>query len=386
MTEAVGAGDELELYGAECTVPEIRQFLRSTFERNTMAIERGYPRETACIWGLHGIGKTDVGKQFAEEGYEVRDVPIAQFEEMGDFHGMPEIVIEEGTGRHITRQALPDWVPAEEKKGILLFDDWNRADSRIVKGIMQLIQDYRMITWSIPHGWTIVLTANPDGGDYLVTTLDDAVLTRIRHITMVADVEAWAQWATDNNVDSRGISFVLRHKEVITNSNSRTNPRTLTEFFRTLQDMPDLKSEARAVEINAMASLDPETATTFLTFVNSDMSLLVEAMDIFDRFEEIRPKLEMAINGTDGTMNLDILGVICGRVMFEAAKKGFEPNQTQIANFQKFLCDDLVPADKVHQILRYINQIQSDQRDSKAYTLAMSNQQLLEKIKDVLTN
>lgn len=382
MTEA--ANNNLELYGAECSVPEIRQFMRSTFERNERAIKRGYPRETICIWGLHGIGKTAVGKQFEEEGYEVRDVPIAQFEEMGDFHGMPEIIIEEGTGRHVTRQALPDWVPTEEKKGIILFDDWNRADGRIIKGIMQLLQNYRMITWAIPPGWTIALTANPDGGDYLVTTLDDAVLTRIRHITMVPNVDAWAQWATDNAVDSRGINFVLRHKEVITNSSPRTNPRTLTEFFRTLEDIPDLKSDARAVEINAMASLDLDTATTFLQFVNTDMDLLVEAMDIFDKYDEIRPKLKTSLEGSDGTMNLDILGVICGRVMFEAARRGFEPSQIQIANFQKFLIDDLVPADKVHQILRYINQIQSDQRDSKAYTLAMSNQQLLEKIKDVL--
>jgi len=384
MPSVTDANMQYELYGAECSVPEIRGFLRGTFERNETAIDKKRPRETVCIWGMHGIGKTDVAKQFEEEGYIVRDVPIAQFEEMGDFHGMPEIVVEEGTGRHITRQALPDWVPNEPGKGILLFDDWNRADGRIIKGIMQLIQDYRTVSWEIPHGWTIVLTANPDGGDYLVTTLDDAVLTRIRHITMVPNVDAWAQWATDNNVDSRGINFVLRHKEVITDGSARTNPRTLTEFFRTLEGMGDLKSAIRTVEINAMASLDQETAVTFLTFVNGDMDLLVEAIDIFDRYDEVKPKLETSLRQSDGTMNLDILGVICGRVMFEAAKKGFEPQPKQIANFQKFLVDDLVPADKVHQILRYINVVQSRQRDSKAYSLAMRNQALLDKIKDVM--
>ena len=72
-----------------------------------------------------------------------------------------------GMETHLTGAAsnvmlLSGWVPKEEKPGIILFDDGNRASPRILKGMMQLIQDYRTISWSIPDGWTILFfTGNP---------------------------------------------------------------------------------------------------------------------------------------------------------------------------------------------------------------------------------
>lgn len=74
---------------------------------------------------------------------------------------------------------------------------------------MQLFQNYELVSWVLPPQWLIVCTANPDGGDYSVTTLDEAMLTRMLHVTMEFDAQAWARWAERNDVDSRGINFVL---------------------------------------------------------------------------------------------------------------------------------------------------------------------------------
>ena len=60
---------------------------------------------------------------------------------------------------------------------------------------MQLVQDYKTIGWEIPAGWTILFTGNPDRQNYLVTTVDDAIITRQRHITMKPDAKEWAKWA-----------------------------------------------------------------------------------------------------------------------------------------------------------------------------------------------
>ena len=78
-------------------------FLEDIFALNALADEKDsldISRFAACIWGHPGIGKTAKVKQFASkpvkwggkeyEGYKVYDVPIGQFEEMGDLHGMPE--------------------------------------------------------------------------------------------------------------------------------------------------------------------------------------------------------------------------------------------------------------------------------------------------------
>ena len=41
--------------------------------------------------GSHGLGETHIAQAFAKErGWQFRDIPVAQFEEMGDLHGMPE--------------------------------------------------------------------------------------------------------------------------------------------------------------------------------------------------------------------------------------------------------------------------------------------------------
>ena len=69
---------------------------------------------------------------FAEqEGWKLAYCAPAQFEEMGDLHGLPMRLDPDGipgTGDETTVHMPPDWVPKEEGPGILLLDDINRAD------------------------------------------------------------------------------------------------------------------------------------------------------------------------------------------------------------------------------------------------------------------
>ena len=147
-----------------------------------------------CIWGLHGIGKTELVRDLAQQlGYDFVYIAPAQFEEMGDLVGMPKIAVDSVKGE-VTRFVAPEWVPKKQGPGILLLDDVNRADDRILRGIMQLLQNYAVVSWSLPAHWLIVLTANPDNGDYSVTTLDDAMLTRMLHVTLEFDVHSWANF------------------------------------------------------------------------------------------------------------------------------------------------------------------------------------------------
>ena len=165
---------------------------------------------------MHGIGKTQLIKEYAQRnGYHFRYIAPAQFEEMGDLVGMPKITTKE-SGHTETSIVPPSWVPQQDGPGIFLIDDVNRADDRILRGIMQLLQDHELVSWKLPSKWMIVLTANPDGGDYSVTPMDDAMLTRMMHVTLEFDVKSWAKWAELSNVDPRGIAFVLAYPEIVT--------------------------------------------------------------------------------------------------------------------------------------------------------------------------
>ena len=56
----------------------------------------------------------------------------------------------------------------------MLLDDWNRADIRFIQAVMELIDRQQYISWTLPKDWHIILTANPDTGDYLVNSIDNA--------------------------------------------------------------------------------------------------------------------------------------------------------------------------------------------------------------------
>ena len=68
---------------------------------------------------------------------------------------------------------------------------------------------------NFPPKWQIVATANPEGGDYSVTPIDDAMLTRMIHATLDFDPKDWALWADSADVDKKRISFVLSHRKLL---------------------------------------------------------------------------------------------------------------------------------------------------------------------------
>lgn len=370
------AGDsEKGCYGKTCTSSEIKEFLQDCFNFNDATSGR-QPKFATCIWSSPGIGKTALIKSFLDNpivwegkeypGYDVRDVPLAQFEEMGDLMGMPDrfihmkkgeltkwipkdeeiINIYKNQGYEIDlsedvqmRYAPPSWVPSHEGPAILLFDDWNRASIRIIKGIMQLIQNHAMVSWSLPKGCNIVLTGNPDESEYNVTSVDKAILTRIKHISMRFDIKEWAVWAERNNLDHRGIGFGIQHPEIL--MGNMTNPRTFSKFCSELKFMAD--SETERMVRHASSLLDSETVSAFITYIERDMKLIIDPEDILSGKklpESLKLLKEMA---HEKEPRIDIISVICERVFGRVVNS--ERNKDRILNFQKFILDDNVPKD-----------------------------------------
>lgn len=246
-----------QTYGARVHAPELQRFLTHVLA----PVGDGKVVSPICIWGKHGIGKTEMVRAFAKnKGWGFREIAPAQFEEMGDFLGMP--AIEQG----VTELRPPSWVPREVGPGILLLDDFNRADDRIIRGLMPLLQGGGLVSWALPDQWTIILTANPDSGDYSVTPLDEAILTRMIHITLAFDVHAWLFWAGEVGLDIRGIDFVGRYPELVTGV--QTTPRTLEQFIRLASNLPDWRRSRSLVQHLAEACLDPETVGGLMQFIS----------------------------------------------------------------------------------------------------------------------
>ncbi|MFK7946898.1 MAG: AAA family ATPase [Saprospiraceae bacterium] len=317
-------------YGTQANATEIETFLNHVLKSSRIPI---------CIWGKHGIGKTELVQDFAKANdFDFVYIAPAQFEEMGDLVGMPKIV----DGKTVF--AAPNWIPTTNRKGILLIDDVNRADDRILRGIMQLLQNYELVSWKLPESWQIILTANPDGGDYSVTPMDDAMLTRMLHITMTFDVKTWAKWANENGIDNRCINFVLTHPNVITGE--RTTPRTLVQFFQNIQTIDNWQSNLDLIQLLGDATLDAKTVASFIAFVQNDMQLLLspnEILDSQDFEDEVENRLYDLVVGD--SLRIDILATICTRLIQTVDNKNFKINDLQLENLKSFIKLDFLPDD-----------------------------------------
>lgn len=332
-------------YGSKCNTQELELFIAHTLQTNQQAELQGKPKTPLCVWGEHGIGKTQVIESFARKnGYQFAYIAPAQFEEMGDLLGMPKILPNQSNQNEITVFIPPEWVPKTKGPGILLIDDVNRADDRILRGIMQLLQNYELVSWQLPSQWHIILTANPDGGDYSVTPMDFAMITRMMHLTLVFDVKTWAIWAEAHKIDERGINFVLTYPEAVTGE--RTTPRTLVQFFENIASIIDLKKELPLVKMLADACLDSNTVTSFMAFLNNDLAKLITPEEILNTtlFEkDIYQKLFALVE--QQTKRVDILSVILTRLInyLTIHNQKFKPSQ--LDNAKKFLKMDILPND-----------------------------------------
>lgn len=338
----------MSTYGKVITTSQLIELMEHVFETNNQLQENGLRSTPILIWGKHGLGKTQSVLDFAKEkGWKMAYCAPAQFEEMGDLHGMPYIFDPdpEVHGDQITIYSPPAWIPKEEGPGLLVLDDINRADDRMLRGVMQLLQNFELLSWKLPPKWQIVATANPDDGNYSVTSMDDAMLTRMLHVTVEFDVKSWLRWAIKSGVDSRGIDFVSTYPEAITGQ--RTTPRSLVQFFDQIKPIADLKSNIHLVEILASSALDDITVGTFLSFINDDLTVLLppEAILNSEDWKATDKQIVEIVTGKQGEQRLDRISTIVMRLYFYLTNENYKPEAHHKENLVSFLLHDSVPND-----------------------------------------
>tara|TARA_B110000261_G_C12955725_1_gene306339 strand:- start:85 stop:819 length:735 start_codon:yes stop_codon:yes gene_type:complete len=225
---------------------------------------------------------------------------------------------------------------------------------------MQLLQNFELSSWKLPSKWQIVATANPEGGDYSVTPMDGAMLTRMLHTTLKFDPKVWAEWANDNNIDQRGIAFVLTYPELV--NAERTTPRSLTQFFEQIKTIKDLKKKINLVEAIALSSLDDLTTSSFMNFINDELSTLINPEEILDseKFEDVKTDIITLSKGDSGTKRVDRLSTICSRLYIYLMNKNYKSSKNHSKNLVSFLLIDEIPNDLLMSLYMDINKNGND--------------------------
>lgn len=239
-------------------VNETKTFLKHIISNNRYLQNQNKPPVSVEVVGESGIGKTSTIIQLAEElDLHFVKLNLAQIEELGDLVGFPirqfelclddnhiwvdEHAIEEYTkmGYKFTSKnrmsyCPPEWISGKSTGGILLLDDWNRADIRFIQAVMELIDRQQYISWKLPKDWHIILTSNPDNGEYLVNSIDNAQKTRFISVDLKFDIKCWGEWAENNQIDNRCINFLLKHPELVSD---KINSRSITTFFNSISSL-----------------------------------------------------------------------------------------------------------------------------------------------------
>ena len=349
-------------------IDELKTFVNHIISNNRKIQAEGKNPVAIEVVGESGIGKTSTIIELAKENnLDFVKLNLAQIEELGDLVGFPvrqfqmykekkvssgrvddlqytaaqraaavaqvgnasvtkkvgqwvdELAVEEYmrqgwkvTGKNRMSYCAPEWIADKKNGGILLLDDWNRADQRFIQACMELIDRQSYISWSLPKDWHIILTANPDNGDYMVNSVDSAQKTRYITANLKFDVDVWARWAEEAGIDTRCINFLLLHPELVT---QETNSRSISTFFNAISSFESFENNLPMIQMIGEGSVGDAFASMFTTFINNKLDKLITPKDLLTHESEqyVLNELRSCI-GKDNNYRADIASTLATRL------------------------------------------------------------------------
>ena len=377
---------------------ELKDFLKHIITNNRFLQENNKPPVSTEVVGESGIGKTSSIVQLAEElDLSFVKLNLAQIEEIGDLVGFPirqfemelngsKLWIDEhafdeyrklgynSTSKNRMSYCPPEWISGKESGGILLLDDWNRADVRFIQAVMELIDRQQYISWKLPKDWHIILTANPDNGDYLVNSIDTAQKTRFISANLKFDLNTWGKWAEENKLDGRCINFLLMHPELIT---KEVNARSVVMFFNSISSIKTFEDQLPLVQMIGEGSVGQEFASLFTMFINNKLDKMISPQNIFEQDEKYVLTTLKGLVGKDKNYRADIASTLGTRITnyLGVYAKDNKIEKPIIERLGKIVTENIFATDICYQMIKSIY----NENPSK-FNLLMLNKDLVKYI------
>lgn len=176
--------------------------------------------DAVLIEGKHGIGKSDIVRQFSKETYRHMEALFLSHQEVGDIIGIPRTI--EKDGETITTWSVPIWLQRMREKAaqgikcVLFLDELNRAPLDVRQSALQLVLERRIHEHELPivdgERTMIVAAINP-ADDYQVDELDPALLDRFLPIYAEVDAKSWLKWAKETSVNEIVRDFIAENPD-----------------------------------------------------------------------------------------------------------------------------------------------------------------------------
>ena len=320
----------------QLNVEELKNFIKHMVKNNQHIQSEGKVPVAVNIEGDAGLGKTSAIMQLGKElNMDVVKLNLSQLEELGDLVGFPvkEFQIQNAEGKTTwinesqinaasakgykvvskrMSHAAPEWIQGKTEGGFLILDDYTRADARFMQATMEILDRQEYVSWKLPKNWHVILTTNPDNGDYNVTSLDIAQKTRFISVELKYDENVWAKWAEKANIDGRCINFMLMNPELVTQS---VNPRSITTFFNAISSIEKFDEELPLIQMIGEGSVGVDFSSMFTSFINNKLDKIISPKDILEKDEQYVLNTLINAVGKDDDFRADISSVIATRVI-----------------------------------------------------------------------
>ena len=331
------------------TLDEFKNTFKYLILNNRKLVDEGKNPIAFGIEGEAGTGKTTVIQDLAKElGLTCVKVSLSELEEVADITGFPikEFRVDcdgkeewipadllpsctcndlKFTGETRMSYAAPAWLPREDNPNgtVILLDDYTRANGLFMQATMELINTGRYISWNLPKYTTIILSSNPDDGSYSVSSLDPAQKSRFINFPVRFDIQSWAKWAEQAQIDNRAINFGLSyHSEIFENNNNKTiNPRSYVTFCNAISGIGDWGSpESLALILNiAKGCFDDKDniiGHLFTTFIANKLDKLISPEDMLLKpWEDIEDKIRKCVYDDNKKYRPDVAAVLHTRLL-----------------------------------------------------------------------
>ena len=309
----------------------------------TKRILRSLPNsQSVMLVAKHGIGKSSVVRQVAEDA-EVGfyDVRLSQCE-VGDIKGLP--FLNETDKR--TEFLKPYWWPRDPKsKGILFFDELNRATKDVLQAVFEICLDRRLDGEKLPDGWRVVAAINASD-DYDVVELDPALLDRWFYIDFEPTPKEWMAWGTKAGIHPSIVDFVAQNPEMLdppvgAMEAGKVYPsrRSWMQFNNSCEALGiwDSTDEGLMTQI-AKGWLGSKIAVMFPKFYLNEYSRLSPS-DVLDDFDKVKAQIEASCS--DIEVVASISNGVCNELKNRSAAKLGDSQKENIKKFMQLLPKDV---------------------------------------------
>ena len=260
----------------------------------------------------HGVGKSSCVKQVAKQlGIEFFDIRLSQCD-VGDIKGLP---YRDG---ETMKFAKPEWWPRNpESKGILFFDELNRASKDVLQAVFEICLDRTLDGDKLPDGWKIVSAVNSHS-DYDVMELDPALQDRWFHIDFSPSAKEWLDWA-DGKVNPAIVQFISQNQNLLDAPVGNLETGRVYPSRRSWEALSQFIEELNLLEENNVGLLvqstkgwcGEECAIMFQKFVANEFKLL-KPEDVLDNFKKVKSQIEKS------SEDIEVISALANAVIKEA--------------------------------------------------------------------